>query len=52
MAVASARALHLRLVLVKAMFQNVDLQLHGRDLVVVLGHNVLKVMDVQRGWWE
>ena len=51
-AVASAHALQLRLVLVMAMFQNVDLQLHGLDLVVVLGHNVLlmKVMDVRRGW--
>ena len=52
MAVASAHALHTRMVLVMAMFQNVDLQLHGLDLVVVLGHNVLKVMDVLRGWWE
>ena len=42
----------IRMVLVMAMFQNVDLQLHGLDLVVVLGHHVLKVTDVRRGWWE
>ena len=51
----------IRMVLVMAMFQNVDLQLHGLDLVVVLGHNaykflvlghnVLKVTDVRQGWW-
>ena len=61
MALACAHALHIRLVLVMAMFQNVDLQMHGLDLVVVvshnaqkllvLGHNVLKVTDVRRGWW-
>jgi hypothetical protein len=42
MALACAHALHIRLVLVMAMFQNVDLQLHGLDLVVVVSHNAQK----------